>query len=112
MVAGRQIRLTPPAASRCAWEMCTMSTQSEGRFMRKFLVFIATCIGIAAAAHSYAAAPYYAGKTITIVVGDKPGGGYDSTARLLARHLPKHIPGNPTIIVQNMPGANSIIAAN
>jgi tripartite-type tricarboxylate transporter receptor subunit TctC len=54
----------------------------------------------------------YAGKTLTIVVGYKAGGGYDATARLLARHLPKHIPGKPTIVVQNMPGANSIIAAN
>ena len=54
----------------------------------------------------------YAGKTITLIVGYKPGGGYDATARLLARHLPKHIPGSPTVIVQNMPGGNSIIAAN
>jgi tripartite-type tricarboxylate transporter receptor subunit TctC len=54
----------------------------------------------------------YEGKTITIVCGFKPGGGYDRTARLLAKHLPKHIPGSPNVIVQNMPGANSIIAAN
>jgi tripartite-type tricarboxylate transporter receptor subunit TctC len=54
----------------------------------------------------------YAGKTVTIIVGYKAGGGYDATARLLARHLPKHIPGKPTMIVQNMPGANSLIAAN
>ncbi len=54
----------------------------------------------------------YEGKTITIVCGFKTGGGYDRTARILARHLPKYIPGNPTVIVQNMPGANSIIAAN
>jgi tripartite-type tricarboxylate transporter receptor subunit TctC len=59
-----------------------------------------------------AAAQSFAGKTVTIVVGYKAGGGYDATARLLARHLPKHIPGKPTVIVQNMPGANSIIAAN
>jgi tripartite-type tricarboxylate transporter receptor subunit TctC len=57
-------------------------------------------------------AQYYAGKTVTIVVGYKTGGGYDATARLLARHLPKHLPGKPNVIVQNMPGANSIIAAN
>ena len=57
-------------------------------------------------------AQHYAGKTVTIVVGYKTGGGYDATARVLARHLPKHIPGKPTVIVQNMPGANSIIAAN
>jgi tripartite-type tricarboxylate transporter receptor subunit TctC len=57
-------------------------------------------------------APYFEGKTITIVVGYKPGGGYDATARLLSRYLPKYIPGAPTVIVQNMPGANSLIAAN
>ncbi len=54
----------------------------------------------------------FEGKTITIVVGFKTGGGYDRTARILARHLPKHIPGKPNVIVQNMPGANSITAAN
>ena len=54
----------------------------------------------------------YEGKTVTIVVGYKPGGGYDRTARILARHLPNHIPGKPAVIVQNMPGANSLIAAN
>jgi tripartite-type tricarboxylate transporter receptor subunit TctC len=59
-----------------------------------------------------AGAQDFAGKTVTIVVGYKAGGGYDATARLLARYLPKHIPGKPTVIVQNMPGANSIIAAN
>lgn len=57
-------------------------------------------------------AQFYAGKTLTIVVGYKPGGGYDRTARMLARYLPNHIPGKPNVIVQNMPGANSIIAAN
>ncbi len=58
------------------------------------------------------AASYYEGKTVTIVVGYKPGGGYDQYARLLAKHLPKYIPGSPTIIIQNMPGGGSIIAAN
>jgi tripartite-type tricarboxylate transporter receptor subunit TctC len=66
----------------------------------------------AALAAGPVSAQYYAGKTVTIIVGYKTGGGYDATARLLARHLPKHIPGKPTVIVQNMPGANSLIAAN
>jgi tripartite-type tricarboxylate transporter receptor subunit TctC len=48
------------------------------------------------------------GKTVTIVVGFSPGGGYDVNARTLARHLPRHVPGNPTIIVQNLPGAGSL----
>ncbi len=56
------------------------------------------------------AAPYYEGKTITITVG--AAGGYDRMARIFAKYLPKYIPGKPTIIVENMLGATSIIAAN
>src|SRR5215510_4006229 len=55
---------------------------------------------------------FYAGKQITFIVGASTGGGYDRQARLVARHLGKHIPGNPTIIVQNMPGAGSLAATN
>jgi tripartite-type tricarboxylate transporter receptor subunit TctC len=52
----------------------------------------------------------YKGKTLTIVVGYSAGGGYDQYARLVARHIGQHIPGNPTVIVQNMPGAASLTA--
>ncbi len=72
---------------------------------------LAAAIGLAVAS-PLALAQSFAGKTVTIIVGYKPGGGYDATARMLARHLPKHIPGKPSVIVQNMPGANSVIAAN
>jgi tripartite-type tricarboxylate transporter receptor subunit TctC len=58
------------------------------------------------------AEPFYQGKTIRIVVCCTPGGLYDRWARLLARYMPKYIPGNPEIIVQNMPGASGIIATN
>ena len=58
------------------------------------------------------AAPYYEGKVIKIVVGYKPGGGYDRMARLVAKHLPKYLPGKPGIIIENMEGAASVIAAN
>src|SRR5262245_1710517 len=51
---------------------------------------------------------FYSGKTLTIVVGYSAGGGYDQYARVLARHFGRHIPGNPTIVVQNMPGAASL----
>lgn len=60
----------------------------------------------------FAQAPFYQGKTITIVVGFLAGDGYDIWARLLTAHMSRHIPGNPNIIVQNMPGAGSRIAAN
>lgn len=59
-----------------------------------------------------AQAPFYQGKTITIAAGTKAGDVYDLYPRLLAEFWPKHIPGNPNIIVQNVPGAASLIAAN
>ena len=55
---------------------------------------------------------YYVGKTVRIIVGATPGGFYDRWARLLSRYLPLHIPGNPSFIVQNMPSASSVVAAN
>ena len=58
-----------------------------------------------------AAAKSYAGKTVTIFVPVAPGGGYDTYARLVARHIGKYLPGKPTVIVKNMPGAGGIIAA-
>src|SRR3954465_15049586 len=75
--------------------------------MKWKLALAAALLPLAAAAQ-----PNFAGKTVTVLVGYKPGGGYDATARMLARHLPNHLPGKPTVIVQNMPGGNSIIAAN
>jgi tripartite-type tricarboxylate transporter receptor subunit TctC len=51
---------------------------------------------------------FYAGKTLTIMVGFPPGGGFDANARLLARHIGRHIPGNPAVIVMNAPGAGSL----
>jgi len=55
---------------------------------------------------------FYAGKTIRVTVGLAAGGGYDTYARAIARHLGKHIPGNPSFVVDNMEGAGSLIAAN
>lgn len=55
---------------------------------------------------------FYQGKTIRFVVGFAAGGGYDLSARLVGRHMGRHIPGNPTIVVENMTGAGSLIAAN
>ena len=74
-------------------------------------------IGIAAllvlANSTWAAdAPFYKGKTIRIVVGYSPGGGFDTFSRLVGRNLGAHLPGNPSVIVVNMPGAASMVAAN
>ena len=55
---------------------------------------------------------FYKGKSIRLIVGLAPGGGYDLYSRVIARHMGKHIPGNPNIVVENMDGAGSLIAAN
>jgi tripartite-type tricarboxylate transporter receptor subunit TctC len=70
-------------------------------------VLLAASWGAALTAMPAQAADYYAGKTIEFVVGNDVGGGYDIYARTVARHITRHIPGNPTIIVRNMPGAGS-----
>ena len=75
---------------------------------------LAIAATIAAAAPDAARAentPFYQGKQITIVVGFTTGGTYDATARLFARHLGKHLAGNPSVIVRNMPGSGSLVAA-
>ena len=56
--------------------------------------------------------PFYRGKTIRMVVGAAAGGGYDAYARVVAAHLERQIPGNPSVVVQNMPGAGSLLATN
>lgn len=67
---------------------------------------------LASASALFAQTPYYQGKQVKFVVGFTTGGFYDRWARLLSRFMPKYIPGNPSFIVQNMPGAGSVIATN
>src|SRR5688500_9486401 len=74
------------------------------------VVFAASLPG--GSARADAVADFYTGKTMTIIVGADTGGGYDAQGRLMARHLGRFIPGKPSIIVQNQPGAGSLIAAN
>jgi tripartite-type tricarboxylate transporter receptor subunit TctC len=72
----------------------------------------ATALWTAAVTSVDAGAPYYEGKAIRIIVGTSPGGGYDTYTRVIGRHLGKYIPGNPAIVVDNMPGAGGMISAN
>lgn len=78
--------------------------------MKKWIMSLITVLLVAGTAQ--AQAPFYQGKTITIVVGTKAGDAYDLYPRMLAEFMPKYIPGNPNIIIQNVPGAASMIAAN
>ena len=63
-------------------------------------------------AAAFAQDDFYRGKTIRIVVGYSAGGGFDTYSRAIARHLATHIPGKPAVIVENMPGAAGLVAAN
>jgi tripartite-type tricarboxylate transporter receptor subunit TctC len=72
---------------------------------------VAVFLGVTANGAS-AQTPYYGGKTLRLIVGQAPGGGYDTYVRTIARHIAKHIPGNPSITVENMEGAGSLKSAN
>src|SRR3954468_7898526 len=71
------------------------------------LIIAALCLAMNAAAAQDAVEAFYRGKTVPITVGSAVGGGFDAYARLVGRHLGRFIPGNPTIVVQNVPGAGS-----
>ena len=80
--------------------------------LRYAVLILLTCVAVASAGEAEnTLADFYKGKSIRIVVGYPPGGAYDLYSRLVARHLGRHIPGNPRVIVQNMPGAGGLVAA-
>lgn len=76
---------------------------------RRFLSLLA--FAAVAAQPAFAQAPFYAGKTVTVVIGAN-GGSLETATRIVSRHLGKYLPGNPTVIVQNMPGAAHLVATN
>jgi tripartite-type tricarboxylate transporter receptor subunit TctC len=79
---------------------------------RPLTAMLLACLAVTGAARAEPVEDFYRGRTLNLVVGYSVGGGYDIHGRLLARHLGKHIPGNPGIIVQNMPGGGSLRSAN
>jgi tripartite-type tricarboxylate transporter receptor subunit TctC len=84
-------------------------------FKSKLATSLSICLAIGVGAISASAnevAEFYKGKRVTMLVGSGPGGGYDTYARLVSRHMGRHIPGNPTFITMNKTGAGSIIATN
>jgi tripartite-type tricarboxylate transporter receptor subunit TctC len=86
------------------------------RFIGRWLPgLVAVCIGataVAGVARADAVSDFYAGKTLTLIAGFPPGGGYDTYVRVLARHFGRFVPGHPAVVPTNMPGAGSLLAAN
>src|SRR5689334_20460721 len=83
----------------------------------KLRYLVATAVSVLTSVLSADAAPqdaasFYKGRSVQLLIGFGPTGGYDTYARTLARHMGKHIPGNPTVVPQNMPGAGGLKVAN
>src|ERR1700751_5150296 len=90
-----------------------LQRRTGGRmFARWRAAMVVTAALAATPAHADSVADFYRGKQINLIVGYGPGGGYDVYAREFARHLGKYVPGNPGVVVQNMPGAGSLRATN
>lgn len=82
------------------------------RYARSLVLLAIVSLAVCSAARADEVSDFYRGRQVTLYVGFGPGGGYDVYARLLARHIGKYIPGNPNVVVQNLPGAGSLRAAN
>ena len=97
--------------------MLTMARRFKGFRVQGFkgllaALFVLCLLNLLLVASAAAQDSFYKGKNIRIIVGAAAGGGYDTYSRTIARHMGKHIPGNPTLVVENMPGAGFLIAAN
>ena len=77
--------------------------------MRLFMAMTALLLAVMISGPLHAADDFYKGKRVRLIVSSSPGGGNDTYSRLIARHISRHIPGNPTFVVQNMPGAGGIM---
>src|SRR4051812_20409203 len=93
-----------------------LTTRPQLRTTRKIgapLPALAACISLCASlAHAQSVEQFYRGKTLTMIISVGPGDGFDLNGRLVARHLARHIPGNPTIVAKNMSGAGHMLAVN
>lgn len=94
----------------------TQKIEEEGRraWSRASIVagVIGTALTLVPGASAQSAAEFYAGRTVELVIGYSVGAAYDSSGRLIARHMGRHIPGKPSFVVRNMPGAGSLVSAN
>src|SRR4029077_8619607 len=99
----------PPA--RCYESERRMMTK-QAIWLRLGLVLFATTALCGAVFAQNAVEEFYRGRQINLIIGYGPGGGYDMVGRLLARHLGRYLPGHPTIVAQNLPGAGSLRAVN
>src|SRR5262245_18663992 len=102
-----------PANARSMPEGAAVPHQLLFRFLvRRAILAVAALLAAAGAAAAQPVEQFFARKTVTITIGYTAGGSYDLYGRMVARHLGKHIPGQPSVIAQNLPGAGRLKAAN
>src|SRR5829696_9930691 len=88
-----------------------MTSVDSKRATRSIVMALVALTSVSAPAYAQSVEQFYKGKAINLIIGFEAGGGYDIYGRLLSRHMAKHIPGQPNIVVQNLPGAGSQRAA-
>src|SRR3954464_14536073 len=106
-------RIASAAEGHVRWPKRTYNTGGDmlQRTCASVLLAAALALNVSVAAAD-PVADFYKDKQIKIIIGNAAGGDYDIGGRILARHIGNHIPGNPTVIVQNMPGASTVTATN
>src|SRR4051794_4110416 len=104
------IRVTGPDCRCGSGQYVNTKACAKVRKMKKAVIRSLVCMAavLGGQARADSVADFYRGKQVTMVIGYGPGGGYDIYGRIMAKYIGKHIPGNPTVIVQNMPGAGSM----
>src|SRR6476661_5522348 len=96
----------------CSSRSPTAITRPAMRMLNVASALLACTLALGGSAQAQSPAEFYRGKTIELDIGTSIGGGYDTHARLLARHMGKHVPGNPTIVPKNMEGGGGLRLAN
>src|SRR2546421_292073 len=108
----------PPPRGRAEMRVKIALSEGDTAMLSHFWKLASLCSGLAVAvmtispASAQSVEQFYRGRTITMLVGTSPGGINDISARLVARHFGRFVPGNPSIVVQNNPGAGGLVTAN
>ena len=99
-------------AARFRQRFIYKNARGRGAFGPSFSLAVLLFLSVSSFGRAEDAEDFFKGKAIDLIVASTPGGGYDAMARVYARHLPRYIPGAPSVVVRNMPGAGGLVAAN
>src|SRR5436305_6797519 len=107
----RRFGCEPPSRNMIRFGLMSTGRKIRTR-IRPSLLVIVVAVSLSGSTRAQPVADFYRGKSMTMLIGYTSGGGYDIYARVVSRHMARHIPGKPSIVPQNMPGAGSLRLAN